>query len=96
MPHSHLPRIHGILGPTTASCSNTKLHSVHAGDQVDRIYINTYETDVRFCNGTPTHLELMPRQGFRDLHALSPLITEPDEAASFVSLGPAEASRSVR
>ncbi len=38
----------------------------------------------------------MPRQGFRDLMALSPLMTEPDEAADFVSLGPAEAARTVR
>ena len=60
------------------------------------MYINAYETEVRFCNGTPTHLELLPRQGFRDLHVLSPLMTEPDEAASFVSIAPAEAARTVR
>ncbi|KAK9867589.1 hypothetical protein WJX84_000523 [Apatococcus fuscideae] len=65
-------------------------------DHVDRVYIDAHDTEVRFCNGTPTHLEMLPRQNFRDLQALSPLMTDPDEAASFVSLGPAEAARTVR
>ena len=63
---------------------------------MDRVYIDAHDTEVRFCNGTPTHLEMLPRQNFRDLQALSPLMTDPDEAASFVSLGPAEAARTVR
>ena len=62
---------------------------------VERLYVDTDETDVKLCPGDRTHHEIINRRGFRDTGAFNPHERVPDAWRHFVSVPSARVARPI-
>lgn len=82
--------------------SNPKLTTdpddyVYFGDQVvDRVYVDTEDTDMLMCPGDRSHIQLFNRQGFRDCAISNPFNKAREEYKDFITMQSARVARPVK
>ena len=71
--------------------------SCPAGKRIDKLWVDAHTSDVKFCPGDATHMELLLRHGFEDVGAFNQgLLYEKDaEFANFVVLATGRVARKI-
>lgn len=104
--HSRSVRVLGLGGKYTLDYaknpSNPQLITdpedyIYFGDRVvDRVYVDTEETDMMLCPGDRTHHQLFNRQGFSDCAITNPFSKAREEYKDFVTMQSARVARPVK
>lgn len=83
--------------PCRSNTNTLSSLSCLAGKRIDKLWVDAHTSDVKFCPGDATHMELLLRHGFEDVGAFNQgLLYEKDaEFANFVVLATGRVARKI-